>query len=469
MSGRWCWLALTGALWPVVAIAEPASVGVEVEEIAADDAEVERFELGSYGRLAWGSNLAGGTGRQVEVVRYAPRLLEGPYVELDLGYRQPVAAGRTLVISRFTLALGERIFHFDGDFAADLALRNLYVEARGVGLDGLSVWVGSRMLRGDDIYLLDFWPLDEQNTVGGGVDFTFGATHLGWHLGVNRLSDRFQTQLVTVPAETFGTREVLYLDRQRVVSSLRAEHVLAGERWRLKPVLYGEVHALPAGQVRLADGRDEAMPDDHGFLAGAELGLAEVHGRASVNLFTRVAGGLAIFDELGVPFGVDPDKRAAPAREFLAGLSAHLEHGERAGLLAGAYARYFVDADPNRYDRDDGWEAAVAVRPAWYVTEVFHLLAEANLQYLRPNGLSPVSYTHERPVALQLGLMPAVSLGHGSLSRPQLRLVAAVTLLDQGARHLYAELDPRRTRAAQYFLGANVEWWFNSSRYGGES
>ena len=28
----------------------------------------------------------------------------------------------------------------------------------------MGIWAGSRMYRGDDIYLLDFWPLDNLNT-----------------------------------------------------------------------------------------------------------------------------------------------------------------------------------------------------------------------------------------------------------------------------------------------------------------
>ena len=76
-----------------------------------------------------------------------------------------------------TLALGHPIFHYDGDFDARLAVRNLYLEERDLGLEGLSLWMGSRMLRGDDIYLLDFWPLDNLNTVGGGVRYDVCGSH----------------------------------------------------------------------------------------------------------------------------------------------------------------------------------------------------------------------------------------------------------------------------------------------------
>jgi len=60
--------------------------------------------------------------------------------------------------------LGEP-FHYTGRFEAQVALRNLYVET---GACGWTFWVGERMFRGDDIYLLDYWPLDNVNTLGGG-------------------------------------------------------------------------------------------------------------------------------------------------------------------------------------------------------------------------------------------------------------------------------------------------------------
>lgn len=69
----------------------------------------------------------------------------------------------------FTFALFGPYAHYDGDFVdQSMAVRNLYVRMANLSqtLDGLSLWAGSRMYRGDDIYLLEWWPLDELNTVG---------------------------------------------------------------------------------------------------------------------------------------------------------------------------------------------------------------------------------------------------------------------------------------------------------------
>ena len=50
----------------------------------------------------------------------------------------------------------------------EMAVRNLYGEVQNVFAKDLSFWAGSRMVRGDDIYLLDYWALDNLNLYGPG-------------------------------------------------------------------------------------------------------------------------------------------------------------------------------------------------------------------------------------------------------------------------------------------------------------
>ncbi len=455
-----------GAAYAGSAADDPANVSIQQSAPASHSGLV----VGSYGRVGVGSNLVGGTGGPIAITSHPPRLLESSYAELDLGYGYHHDGSGATLVSHLTLAFGEKLFHFDGDFAADIALRNLFLEARNVGVDGLGVWAGSRMVRGDDIYLFDFWPLDEQNIVGGGVNLDFATLRLGLSVGVNRLDDAYQLQTILVPQDNFGAREVVYLDRQRTVVALRAEHhrPLFGAL-HLKTVAYAEAQALGAGNYRRADGRDELLPADQGWMVGCESSVYRPTAPDYLNVFLRYARGLAIYDELGVPFGLDQQKRAAPARELLFGTSANVGFGAKLGLLAGGYARYFVDADPNVYDRDDRWELAASLRPAWFVTRYLHLLAEVNTQFLRPNGLSPVTGHHDKPLAVQAGLLPAISLEPESLSRPELRLVLATTWVNSAARDLWAPEDPRHGRSVHYYLGVSVEWWFNSSRYPGRS
>ncbi|HUU01947.1 MAG TPA: carbohydrate porin [Myxococcota bacterium] len=432
-----------------------------------DDSDIlEHFQFGSYGRASVGSDLRGGTGRQVRLVAHPPRLLEAPYAEIDLSYDHKVPSSGATFHTQFTLAFGEKMFHFNGDFAAEMAIRNLYLEVQNALLPGLNIWAGSRMYRGDDIYLLDFWPLDEQNTVGGGAAYFFGHSNIRLHAGLNRLDDKFMTQTIVVPDEEIGTREVLFMDRGRAIFSLRGEHNFSlGTELRLKAVIYGEAHSLSPGTRRTADDHDEKLPADFGWLAGAEASLYGFGEYNHVNLFARYGSGLGAYDELAVPVDFNNDKKTTGASEVIMGLSANYELQKTVGLLLGAYVRYFKDADPEVYDRDDAWETGIAFRPAWYVTRHFHLIGEVNLQYLRPNGLSPETNSQECPLAFELGLMPSLSLGKGSYARPQLRLVYAVSMLNDAALRTFAPDDPRRAHALRHYLGVSVEWWFHSSRY----
>ena len=109
-------------------------------------------------------------------------------------------------------------------------------------MKGLSLWIGSRMYRGDDIYLLDFWPLDNLNTIGGGVRLALRSrTSLAWHVGVNRLKDLYQYQEAAVPGLNNTSENVVLMNRQRVIISLKAVQEFGGKRGALggKVKLYG--------------------------------------------------------------------------------------------------------------------------------------------------------------------------------------------------------------------------------------
>ncbi len=433
---------------------------------AAKPAWWRGFGFGSYGRVGVSTDERGSPGRHLNLVAHGPRLGEGPYVETDLYYKiNPF--GDVKLETVITLAFNEALFHWNGDFDSMLAIRNLYLEGHNLFVKGLAVWMGSRMYRGDDIYLLDFWPLDNLNTLGGGIHYRYKKFWVGWQIGANRLRDLYQYQEVAVPGLNNTSETIVLMNRQRLITSLKAEQRFGGDdgKFGAKVKLYGEMHTLSPGTLNknLPTDDQELLRADYGYLLGVQVGLWNFGPRSHLNLFVRWAQGLAAYGEFAIPFGLDQDKRARKAREFLTALSANWETKRWFGVQVGGYVRYFRDADDNKYDWDDGWEYVAVVRPHVFLHRLFAMAFELSYQGRMPAGLNPWTHTKLNPGILKFSVMPLLTFGKGTYARPQFRLIYTVMRQNQGARMTWNPLDPRRSMKVGHYLGMQAEWWFNST------
>ena len=449
---------------------------IETTSIPPKDAG---FRFGSYGRVSAGSDLRGGKPEQVLIVAHGPRIVEPSYLELEFsyGFHRDHDGNRIVVRPVLTLAFDGTLFHDTGEFDAQPALRNMFLDA-SLGAD-VTAWVGSRMYRGDDIYLFDYWPLDDLNTIGAGVQYSprvhiaGGEERLqgGAHVGFNRLLNDFQFQEVDVPNPVQGATTVDQLNRQRTVASASVAYLSLPDAGEIgaKLKVHGEYHALPAGTRKRMDGTFEALPADTGFLLGAQLGVfgfsSDKRFRRHINVFTRYAKGLAAFDELAPPTTFGMDLTTERANEFTVALSANWDM-DIANLMVGALSRRFVDADTNSTDPDDGWEYAIGARPLVRVVPDWFLGADVSYQARFPQGLNAITLRAEDPSVFQIAPMIAWSpMGPSGYDRPQLRLVYRAAHLNAGARNLYVPDDPRHDDEWVHFLGFQAEWWFNSSTY----
>jgi maltoporin len=411
------------------------------------------------------SDLRGGPGRDADVVAHGVRLDEGNYVELELrrdDYWSVTRTGTRLVA---TLAMASPLFHYTGNFDVQMAVRNLYLEARGIGGSKLSAWAGSRIYRGDDIYLLDYWPLDNLNTVGGGVRYDVTPdTYVAAQYGFSQPTTDFFIQSVTraQPFNDPGTADVLVLNRQELEGSLKASHIRRlGETGGVKGVLYTELHQLPAGQ---------ALPGDLGWVIGGQIGLFSGERDGHVDLFVRYAGGLAAYGDFTTPDQLAPDRTTNGARELVFALGGNYERG-RLGLMVGAYLRSFRNASP-ALDFGDVDEGIVALRPHVFFGELGGLAVEGSYQMQQRGVIAPPSADGTpgtgplTPHVWRFGVVPFLSpAGRGDYSRPQLRLIYVVTARDTSARALYPANDAFSVRSVEHFLGLGVEWWFDSTSY----
>lgn len=434
------------------------------------------LRFGSYGRMIAGSDLRGGKPVSANIVGRGPRIVEPSYLEIDVSYGLVTKRGLALrpVI---TLAFRGTLFHDTGQFDAQPALRNVFLDAQVTS--ELTAWAGSRMYRGDDIYLFDTWPLDDLNTVGGGLFYrkavgapaTGNALELAGHAGVNRLLTPFQFQEIDVPNPEQGATTVVQLNRQRMVASANAAYIFAlrPDAVSLKAKVHAELHTLPSGTRKRTDGTFEQLPSDSGFLLGGQLSAFAVSkdkpNRSHLNLYLRYAKGLAAFDELAPPTSFGNDLTTDRASELSFGLSGNYDHAF-GNVMLGALSRRFIDADGDSIDHDDGWEYAVAVRPLARLPLDFFAGAELSYQARFPRGLNPTTQRAEDPAVFQIAPMLVYSpMGGSGYDRPQLRLVYRGARRNQAALDEYVPDDPRHLHTWTHFLGIQAEWWFNSNTY----
>ncbi len=440
-------------------------------ELAAPSAHEGRFEFGSYGRVTSATDLRGGTGRGTNVVAFGPRIVdEGNYAELELRREDTWSEnvkGRVVA----TLALFPPFFHFSGKPEQNLGLRNLYAQGT---YDKVTMWAGSRMYRGDDIYLLNWWPLDNQNTVGGGVSLPVHKsgpleTIVQLHAGQQRLDNPYQFQQIPVVSPFgFGTVNVTKLDRPRTIETFKVTQFVrpSGGTRGLKAILYGELHQLAAGTFQDPLTKvDRGLPEDSGWMLGSQLTYFTGERDTHASLVIRHARGIAAYDPLSVPITFDQGRTVTGANETQVALSGNYER-ERFAVLFAAYMRLFRDGgvaetSPQKYD-----EGAVVARPSVFLGDHFGVSVEGSYQQRRLAMLLPGTNDALNASVAKVGLMPYFSpAGRGSFRRPQIRLLYVASFRDVGARALYPSLDVFSQRNTEHFLGIGAEWWFNSSSY----
>ncbi|MCY1053673.1 carbohydrate porin [Nannocystis sp. SCPEA4] len=450
---------------------KPAAKGPHPHDPNSPPGLADGFHFGSYGRVIAGGDAAGRAGRNGDIVARGSRLDEANYAELELrreDYWKSTGAYTRIVA---TTAFANPIFHYNGQFAASLAIRNLYLEVRNAGVKGLSFWAGSRMYRGDDIYLLDFWPLDNLNTIGGGVGYTFKTgTELKFHAGLNQPTDPYYRQTILRPPtyNQFGQAEVAILDRQKLVSSVKLSHVWpVGESGGIKGILYGELHYVPEGQREVESKVYEQVPKDKGFVGGAQVGAFTGKRSTYVNLTARFASGLAAYGELNAPRQLRPDRLTTGAYELLVTLSGNWERGPF-GLLMGSYYRQFRNASRS-LDWDDLNEGIVIARPQVWFAKIAGVALEASYQAQQRGVATEAEPNLFKPVFAQMGrfgLIPFITPGGpGAFQRPHIRLIYLLTVRDAGARSFYPADDKFARRGVDHFIGVGAEWWFGSTSY----
>ncbi|WP_104981444.1 carbohydrate porin [Sorangium cellulosum] len=438
------------------------------------------FFFGSVGRAVAAMDAELGPGRDADIVLRGSRLDESTFIQMDLerqDYWESTGATTRVAVR---LVVDAPTLHYNNarPWNINMSVRNAFVEERDLGVKGLSVWMGSRLYRGDNSELLDFWPLDWLNTLGGGVryDLPTKRTYFAAHAGINRPLTPYFLQTVERPSALNqpGTTNVNILDRQRLITSFKASHTVpVGEKGGVKGILYGELHKLPSGRRETAEaGVYEDLPRDSGYVVGAQVSPFTGVNNSHLHLFLRYAGDLAAHGEFGGPSQPAPDGTASGAHELMFTMSANYETGPL-GLMTSGYVRSFRNASET-FDFGDLDEGIFVVRPHFYLRDWGGVAVEASYQAQRrgrvpppPDAAAPGAAApagHHSASLWRFGLVPFLNAaGKGDFKRPQFRFIWLVTRRDEGAKALYTQDDVFSQRTWEHFIGLNIEWNFKAS------
>jgi maltoporin len=445
----------------------PLRTSVQLQEAREDNATQHNghFAFGSFGRVHGASDLRGSSGRSTNIVAFGSRTDISDYAELEL--RREDNVDELQVTIDATIALFGEFFHFDANPAENIAVRNLYADVANAFLEGLGFWAGSRMVRGDDIYLLNVWLLDNLNLIGGGTRYVSERLELSLHGGLTRPDNAFYRQTIdVVPAYGVTPQQVDLLDRPRAVVAAKATFFPFGKKERgLKLIAYGEGHRLPSGKRESAENEAQALPSDHGLVAGAQVGLWLDKPRGFLNVFGRVATGIAVYDPLSTPMQLGTVAKTEDAREWRFGFAQSVERG-MFGLQVGGYMRGQYGVVDDRFGDARLLEGSLAVRPYVWFGRYAGVTLDASYQALARSLLDDRTGKQVEGGVTKLALTPFLSpYGRGTYTRPHIHLIYQVSLRDSGARALYAERDPRSRQDTEHYIAVGAEWWFNSTSY----
>jgi hypothetical protein len=445
--------------------ADRASASASPSATSAAKAPTGRFAFGSYGRIRAASDLRGKSGKSSNIVAFGQRNDLDNYAELELRREDSIGELELRVVA--TLALAGDFFHYDGEFQEHLAVRNLYADVANTFVEGLSFWAGSRMVRGDDVYLLNFWPLDNLNLVGGGTRYSNSFLELGLHGGLTRPNNPFYRQTIDIPpALGFTPAKYELLDRPRSVVAFKGSYFPLGKGpTGVKASLYAESHNLPSGRRKDENDRIEKLPSDSGLVVGAQLGGWLARPKSFANLFLRYATGIAVYDPLATPMPIGTVTSASSAREFRVALSSNLEHG-MLGVQFGGYLRSLQDESNAALSGGKLLEGAIDVRPYLWFVDYAGISLDAGYQALALSTLDDRTGKQVEGSVTKLAAIPFISpYGKGTYTRPHIHLIYQLSLRDAGARHLYPEQDPRSQQSTEHFFAVGAEWWFDSTSY----
>ncbi len=349
-----------------------------------------------------------------------------------------------------------------------IALPEMYAEAKNVLTKDLNLWVGSRLYRGPDIYMADYWVFNDHSTQGFGAEYKGTRAMMGFVASTDTSS--------TVPPFFYiniksGTQSLEI--RNRIMYILEQD-IRLGEG-RLFSIL-GEYHRMGDPSTSLSDTSNLVLsaPADDGFVLGA---------RYQHNL-TQFRDGS--FHQIGVRYGcgIANGGDGGSSRTWETFGAVNQEDFKFSKAYSWHIVDHFVVNVSERltfngygvYNRSKGAAKGRGVEETYFGREVFNFKQDFTAGLRMVNYISDlfhwqteVHYSQRQDGEQdwyrmgKISLIPTLALRkqRSIWSRPHLRFIYSMGIYNQKAREdLYSPfLQLVGSKKVGHFFGVRAEWW----------
>ncbi|MEM9329267.1 MAG: carbohydrate porin [Bacteroidota bacterium] len=449
-----------------------------------DIANADWFSVaaGSYGRIgvSWTNGFSAIDGRRLNLNNMGSiggRMEEQDYLEFGIAFKMrpeqpnPDSLQINVQLRASVFSRNGSLFGNDNTGNASgltIALPEMYVEAKNVLTKDLNLWVGSRLYRGPDIYMADYWVFNDHSTQGFGAEYKGTRAMMGFVASTDTTATVPPFFYINIKSGT-PSLEI----RNRIIYVLEQDLRL-GEG-RLLSFL-GEYHRLGDPSTSLADTSNLVLsaPADDGFVLGARYQqdlnsfqpgsfhqLAIRHGRGIAN--GGDGGSSRTWETFGAVnrdnFRFDEAYSWHVVDHFVLNLSRTItlngygiyNRSRGAAPTRGLEATYF-GREVFNFKQD----LTLGFRMVNYLTDIFHWQTEVHYSQ-RQDGDQPWYRMGK------ISLIPTLALRkqRSIWSRPHLRFIYSIGLYnDQARQDLYSPfLQLVGARRVGHFFGVRAEWW----------
>jgi maltoporin len=441
----------------------------------------QKVNVGSYGRVGvdWNFENGGSVGRRLNLNNMGSiggRLEEQDYLEVVPNFDWiPKEGDSTRIYAQLRLSMYSTSQATFGNSTSnslgglEFAMPEMYVEARNIKNSGVSVWIGARLYRGEDVHIADHFYFNDHSGQGFGVEFKktrLAALYIASTDTSATVPPYFYLNIKT------GTPSTAL--RQRVVLTAEQDFEIDDHN---DITLLGEFHRMADadGEIENDSIREEFnFPSDYGAVLGVRYRRrfkTEIPG--SFNHFSlRYGSGIANGGDGGLSrtwltFGAPDSLKQNFQGAYSVALVNHLLLNFSRKYTLNGYVIFTNSkgaADTNGlaktffgrevYNRK--YDFTVGIRNQHYLSDYFHLLTEVHYSQ-RKDGINPWASM------LKFSVAPVyVPTGQrNTWARPHLRFViSAARYNDYAQETLYSPyLELTGPREWGTYFGVKAEWW----------